>query len=414
MSNSQQWAVFQLGSREHYSIPSALASQRLLQSLVTDIWLSPKVLPGSLESLFPKAISRYNSHIPSSLVKSNLIGRSLFESKYLFQSRSSWNIILARNEWFGRWAASHLRKACPNIVFSYSYAARHIFHIAKSHTSSCVLGQIDPGPRELLYVEENTHQYSHLSLPCASPPPSYWSYWQEETYLADYIVVNSSWSRRLLLDAGVPKQKIIIVPLAYETPISFHRSRLSSSSNSLLRLRTLFLGSVILRKGVGHIFDAIRRLKHAPIDFIFAGPVLLKIPPDILSMSNVSFLGPVDILTARSLYANSDVFLFPTISDGFGLSQLEAFAHNLPIIASRNCGSVVTHGYNGLVLDSVTPDTIAESLILLSRDRDMLAFFRANSFLPPANTLNGLASSLALLSSQIIQDSAAAVRPPEV
>jgi glycosyltransferase involved in cell wall biosynthesis len=47
-----------------------------------------------------------------------------------------------------------------------------------------------------------------------------------------------------------------------------------------------------------------------------------------------------------AFYERADLFLFPTLSDGFGLTNLEAQAWSLPIVASRFCGEVVRDGVN--------------------------------------------------------------------
>jgi glycosyltransferase involved in cell wall biosynthesis len=148
------------------------------------------------------------------------------------------------------------------------------------------------------------------------------------------------------------------------------------------RLKALFLGSAILRKGVGQLFDAIKLLRSEPVDFTFAGPIGVRIPDEISSMSNVRFLGPVDKTTTERLYREADVFLFPTLSDGFGLTQLEALGHGLPVIASRNCGQVVEDRVNGLVLPEVSPETIADAIMEVIRDPDLLARLKANACVP--------------------------------
>jgi glycosyltransferase involved in cell wall biosynthesis len=123
-------------------------------------------------------------------------------------------------------------------------------------------------------------------------------------------------------------------------------------------------------------------LKNEPMDFTFAGPIGVKIPDESLGMSNVRFLGSVDKATTERLYRESDVFLFPTLSDGFGLTQLEALGHGLPVIASRNCAQVVEDRDNGLVLPEVSPETIAQAIMELIRDRDLLAKLKANARVP--------------------------------
>ena len=73
------------------------------------------------------------------------------------------------------------------------------------------------------------------------------------------------------------------------------------------------------------------------------------IPERFRDASGVHWHGPRGETAAR-FYREADVFLFPTLSDGFGLTQLEAQAWRLPVIASRFCGDVVQDGVNGLLL----------------------------------------------------------------
>ncbi|MFM8658020.1 MAG: glycosyltransferase family 4 protein, partial [Chthoniobacterales bacterium] len=205
----------------------------------------------------------------------------------------------------------------------------------------------------------------------------------------------SPWSAKLLVEAGVPCEKLVEIPLVYELRESSVGSRQSSGKAGSMehgawsaerrpsrRLQALFLGSVILRKGVGQLFDAIRMLKNEPVDFTFAGPIGVRIPEEISRLPNVRFLGPVDKATAEALYCESDVFLFPTLSDGFGLTQLEALGHGLPVIASSSCGVAVEHGVSGVVLPEVSPEFIAEEIMKLANNRDALHALRAGVRLP--------------------------------
>ena len=72
--------------------------------------------------------------------------------------------------------------------------------------------------------------------------------------------------------------------------------------------------------------------------------------------------GPVPRGAVHRYYRDADVFLFPTLSDGFGLTQLEAQAWGLPIVASPHCGAVVRHQVDGLVLEAVTGEAVAEAI----------------------------------------------------
>ncbi|MFM8810239.1 MAG: glycosyltransferase family 4 protein [Chthoniobacterales bacterium] len=383
------WTSIQLGSREHYALPLALDSAGKLDCLITDTWLSSGAA-ALVRPFHPSLAARRHERLPDSKVRSNTAGRLLTDLRLRRQRKSSWSTILERNEWFGAWAAEQSAHVGSPILFSYSYTARLPFTAAKRRGALCILGQIDPGPREEEVVAEQTAAYRHLAPPDEKAPTEYWQLWREEIDLADKIIVNSPWSAKLLVEAGVPCEKLVEIPLVYAPEARSdewgvtgdERGEEKLKSGKAERLKALFLGSVILRKGVGQLFDAIRMLKNEPVDFTFAGPIGVRIPEEISRLPNVRFLGPVDKATAEALYRESDVFLFPTLSDGFGLTQLEALGHGLPVIASKYCGQVVENRVNGLVLSEVTAEALAACLLDLARDCDFLAAMKAASRLP--------------------------------
>lgn len=399
------WTTIQLGSREHYSLPIALHEAGMLEWCITDAWLNP-LASSAVRPLLASLAARRNDRLPDSKVKSNTAGRLLADLWMKLRFLQPWPVIMERNAWFGAWAAQELAQSQAAVVFSYSYTARLPFARAHKRGKRCILGQIDPGPREEDVVLAATSDYRHLAPPAECAPQQYWDAWREEVAMADKIVVNSPWSLQLLAEAGVPSEKLVEIPLVYELPESSVGSIQSSDSNPLAtshtppatsshsRLRALFLGSVILRKGVGQLFDAIKMLAAEPVDFTFAGPVGIRIPDEISKLPNVRFLGPVDKATAERLYRESDVFLFPTLSDGFGLTQLEALGHGLPVIASTCCGRVVKDRTNGLVLSAVTPESIAEAIMTLVRDPDFLSVLRYGTCVPSNEGIAGIKSAL--------------------
>lgn len=396
MRSELNWTAIQLGSREHYAIPVALHSSGQLDCCITDTWLSASVA-ALVRPVLPSFAGRRHEELPDAKVRSNTMGRLMTDWRLRRQRKSPWSTILERNEWFGAWGAAECAHIGSSAVFSYSYTARLPFAEARRRNARCILGQIDPGPREQEFVEEQTNAYRHLAPPNDKIPDLYWQQWQEEVELADKIVVNSPWSAKLLVEAGVDAAKLVEIPLVYEPGGSMEHGARSVERGTGKRLQALFLGSVILRKGVGQLFDAIKMIRNEPVDFVFAGPVGVKIPNEISGLPNVRFLGPVDQATAGRLYREADIFLFPTLSDGFGLTQLEALGHGIPVIASKNCGRVVEHGTNGLLLPAVTPEAIAEAVMQFLRDPQLARRLGARARVPEAFRPERLSAALALL-----------------
>jgi glycosyltransferase involved in cell wall biosynthesis len=88
--------------------------------------------------------------------------------------------------------------------------------------------------------------------------------------------------------------------------------------------------------------------------------------------SNMTFHGPVNRLETDSFYRTADLFVLPTLSDGFALTQLEAMAHGLPVIATPNCGEVVSDGMDGLIVQACDPMALAEAIQFLIQSPEKL------------------------------------------
>jgi glycosyltransferase involved in cell wall biosynthesis len=86
------------------------------------------------------------------------------------------------------------------------------------------------------------------------------------------------------------------------------------------------------------------------------------IPSRYMSDPRIRWVGAVSRSEVMEHCRDSDVLVFPSHSDGFGMAQVEAQANRLPIIASRACGRVVQDGVNGLLLPEVSAAAIAAAL----------------------------------------------------
>src|SRR5262249_42528493 len=155
---------------------------------------------------------------------------------------------------------------------------------------------------------------------------------------------NSPWSASLLAKAGVPDEKLRIVPLAYRPdPPAENRLRRSypETFSSGRPLRLLFLCQVNLRKGALELIASMRRLSDATVELLMCGPLELGLQADFSLPANINWVGPVSRSAVEEHYREADLFVLPTHSDGFAITQLEALARHLPIIASCYCGDVV-------------------------------------------------------------------------
>ena len=413
-----KWLCCQLGAREHYAIPLALFRIGMLWSLVTDAWVPPSSLLAKVCGRSSKFRHRFHSELRDARVQAFNSSLVLFEMLAITRNSKGWPKILARNRWFQRKVASflrsHLRKRAwlPRsftlstlnsqlVLCSYSYTALEPFRYAKSRGWKTLLVQIDPGPEEERVVGEETAREPELAGKWHPAPNEYWAFWREECKLADRIVVNSEWSREGLVRGGVPVEKISIIPLAYEPGVSSGRlieprlqRRYPDRFTSERPLRALFLGLVNLRKGVARLLEAARILRDEPVEFWMVGPVEIANAGTVTDAGRVKWFGPVTRNQAAGFYRNADLFILPTLSDGFAITQLEAQAHGLPVIASKNCGKVVENGLNGIILDEPSAACIAYAVRDCIASPDRLEKLASASGVRDKFTIEALANQL--------------------
>jgi len=377
MTSVSSWLCCQLGAREHYAVPRALQLSGALGEFITDLWI--------------RASGRFHPGLAQARITASNIAALTFELKASLARENGWRLITRRNEWFQRQAVAQLAHGKTtngnHTVFAYSYAAEQIFKFAKDRGWRTILGQIDPGPADERLLA-NLHEKFGITWEAA--PKEYWDGWRSECELADQIVVNSSWSRDALLSEGVPEEKIRVMPLAYETGLRSFQRHYPHEFSSERPLRVLFLGQISLRKGVGQLLDAVKLLDGENVEFWFVGPKQIEIPEH----PQIKWFGVARRADVEKYYRDADVFIFPTLSDGFGITQLEAQSWKLPVIASRYCGEVVRDGLNGVILEEVSGQAIADVLVEFLRSPKMLSAMSERSGVDDRFSLKTLASSL--------------------
>ncbi|MGF1449425.1 MAG: glycosyltransferase family 4 protein [Opitutales bacterium] len=366
------WVCSQLGSREHYSIPRVLRRDRALAFFLTDFWNDyPAWFGKTLPARFKKVLERKHPELDGQAVVHLGLGRLRFDLTAKARQWSAWKTIVQRNAYYQRQLLSELRPLqddlrakAPGVFFSYSYTADRLFEFFKELGWYCVLCQIDPAREEEDRVMAETNAHPEWADAATRAPSIYWERWSRECALADRILVNSPWSAEALQRQGIEKERLQVVPLAYESPPkppdeSLHA--LPASFTMERPLRVLYLGQVVPRKGVRLLLEAIDALRERPIELWMVGPVRMEVPAACLNHPRVRWTGAVSRSEAQAQYQQADVFVLPTLSDGFAITQLEAQAYGVPVLASQRCGEVVRDRENGLLLEPLCTETIVEA-----------------------------------------------------
>jgi glycosyltransferase involved in cell wall biosynthesis len=262
------------------------------------------------------------------------------------------------------------KELSPNsIFFAYDTSALETMEWLHERNILCVLNQMDPSRVEINLVREEESRWPGWQEIAVSIPEEYLRRREQEWALADRVVVNSEFSRQALVEQGVPPEKLSVVPLCYE---GGNTELLPNARPKNKSLRVLWLGQVILRKGIQYLLAAARLLSGENVQFEIVGPIGISRDAIASAPSNVTFHGRVSRDQIGTWYQQADVFVLPTISDGFALTQLEAMAHGLPVIATPNCGDVVSHMADGLIVPPRDAQALARAIHSYLTDPELL------------------------------------------
>lgn len=135
------------------------------------------------------------------------------------------------------------------------------------------------------------------------------------------------------------------------------------------RVRATFVGGITKAKGAIDIVALARRLPE--IDFCLIGNMLTEVAPDLNPLpGNVVITGLLPHEEVIDNVASSDLFLFPSYSEGFPNAVLEAMALGLPVVATR-VGAIpemVEEGEGGFLVEPGDIAGLVSAITALAKD----------------------------------------------
>lgn len=145
--------------------------------------------------------------------------------------------------------------------------------------------------------------------------------------------------------------------------------------------RLLYVGTWLDRKGVYYLAEAFRILGQADaaVTLTVAGcgadesSVRGFFAADVRGRVRVEPFVTRDRMPA--VYAEHDIFVFPSLVEGMPLTLLEAMAAGMPVVttASNGMADVVEDGFNGLLAPPADADALATAVRRLSGDAELCA-----------------------------------------
>jgi glycosyltransferase involved in cell wall biosynthesis len=198
---------------------------------------------------------------------------------------------------------------------------------------------------------------------------------------SDRVITVSDFSRRQLLSTyGLPPEKVVVVSngvtVEYNPRTGKPHIPLAGSDGK----RVFYLGSLKPRKNLLFLLDVFAKVhSEEPGALLIIGgggeqETQLKDRAAELGLSKeVVFPGHIPEDEKVAYYSLADVFVLPSLLEGFGMVAAEAMACGTPVVASSACSlpEVVVDGKTGLLADPRDVDDFAEKILRLLSSGDL-------------------------------------------
>ena len=235
------------------------------------------------------------------------------------------------------------------------------------------------------------HDCIHLRFPQYLPNRLAYVYaraqlWSATRRARRVLTVSQASKQDIVRFFDVPESKVTVIPNAID-----ERFRQTPADADLVRVREryqlperfiMYAGNVKPHKNLERLIDAFVRVRargFGNLGLLLSGSevsqhaTLRRAVHRYNLHKHVRFLGYQTTETLAVLYRLADLFVFPSLYEGFGLSPLEAIASGTPVVASNVSSLPEVLGDAAVLVDPLDAAAIADGIIRVLEDADLRA-----------------------------------------
>lgn len=183
----------------------------------------------------------------------------------------------------------------------------------------------------------------------------------QELSMADKIYVASTFTQNTLKLYPGTLADIEVIPYGFP-PVNRYRKYVPFIER---KIKALFVGGLNQRKGLSYLFQSLSGLEDKIELTVVGRRSNEKCSALETALSKVTYISSLSHADVLKLMADHDVFIFPSLFEGFGLVITEAMSQGTPVITTeRTCGpDLITHGVDGWIVKAGSVESLRETLI---------------------------------------------------
>jgi glycosyltransferase involved in cell wall biosynthesis len=369
--------VVALGARDYYQVAIALHQRGLLGRLITDFY--------SFRFLKKFTAKRTSPDLPDSKVLSSwphavglfLLRGARFSKPRRYLVDFSFGFLAAIVTFLG-----------PNQAIVYSYYLEGFcafYRLIRSRPRCLICFQVHPTPWFInSIIAEDARRFRKCAdvafgseMEATFDERDYHRY-RQATKMCHGLIVASQVNIRSVFGSEASLMPVCIAPYGSRFP-----GRSSTRSKPAReQIRILSICQLTQRKGLHWAFEAMKRLSPCEQAHYAWTIVANVVDPQVVALmpSNATVVRNLSDKELAEHIQLADVFLLPSLIEGFGLVYVEALSQGTPVVYTENTGAhdICTNGVHGFCVPISDLDSLVALLRRQLSDRQLLASLRRN------------------------------------
>ncbi|WP_279001804.1 glycosyltransferase family 4 protein [Thomasclavelia cocleata] len=255
----------------------------------------------------------------------------------------------------GVYIGRYLKKVNSEIKLIMDISAANLDYMKKIYAKDF---EINPNFKEKLFFERGYLWDDKMMNPL-----------REELLYPRAFLAGSIFVKESLKYAGVDENKIYVCPYGSNFPIKKGKEFFNYTP-----LKLIYVGNVTAMKGIYYLLEAIMRFDKNEVSLVLVGNYDNSKGEFNKYLSHTNFIGAVPHFEVEDYLSKAEVFIMPSLGEGFNLSIVEALSLGLPCIVSKNTGvsDFIIDKENGLLFDIQNIDEITYCIQWILDNRDLL------------------------------------------
>jgi len=200
------------------------------------------------------------------------------------------------------------------------------------------------------------------------------SYIKASIEYIDYFIVPSEFVKESLVKFGISKNKIFVVPFG----VDINKFKpIEKKHNETFKVA--FSGNVNKRKGIPFLIRAWKELNLKNAELHIYGRIYPEVKNYLKDAKKYNIFLHGFTKNIEKVLPYHDIYVFPSLLEGSAKSIYEALACGLPVITTKNSGSIVEDGKEGFIIPTCNVEAIKEKILYFYKNRKKIKEFSINA-----------------------------------